>query len=110
MVTVREDGCERRVTAEEAFLLQMAKEGLEGDGAAGRAMMGALEQARAGGLPQGGDVITGIDVTFVAQVASTPRWSRSGWRVNSIAIAIPFGWDWNRGSSKQHSRASATSG
>jgi hypothetical protein len=46
MVTVREDGVERRVTAAEAFLLHIAKKGLEGDGAAARAAMGAIEEAR----------------------------------------------------------------
>lgn len=47
MVTVREDGVERRVTAAEAFLLHIAKKGLEGDGAAARATMAAIEEARA---------------------------------------------------------------
>jgi hypothetical protein len=31
-VTIREDGIERPVTADEAFLLQLIKRGLEGDG------------------------------------------------------------------------------
>jgi hypothetical protein len=47
MVTVREAGRERRITAAEAFLLLTAKRGLEGDGAAARAAMAAIEQARA---------------------------------------------------------------
>lgn len=47
MVTIREDGVERRVTAAEAFLLHMTKRGLEGDGAAARAAMAAIEEARA---------------------------------------------------------------
>jgi Family of unknown function (DUF5681) len=47
MVTIREDGLERKVTAAEAFLLQMTKRGLEGDGPAGRATMAAIEEARA---------------------------------------------------------------
>jgi hypothetical protein len=34
MVTIREGGAPRRVTAAEAFLLQLAKRGLEGDGPA----------------------------------------------------------------------------
>lgn len=46
MVTVREDGVEYRVTAAEAFLLYMTKRGLEGDGAAARAAMIAIEEAR----------------------------------------------------------------
>lgn len=47
MVTVREDGIERRVTAAEAFLLHLSKKGLEGDSAAARVTMAALEEARA---------------------------------------------------------------
>ena len=47
MVTIREDGVERRVTAAEAFLLHVTKQGLEGDGAAARAAMAAIEEARA---------------------------------------------------------------
>lgn len=47
MVTVREGGVERRVTAAEAFLLHIAKRGLEGDGAAARTAMVVIEQARA---------------------------------------------------------------
>ena len=46
MVTIREDGVERRVTAAEAFLLHVTKRGLEGDGAAARAAMAAIEVAR----------------------------------------------------------------
>lgn len=47
MVTVREDGRERRVTAAEAFLLQLTRKGLAGDGAAARASLAAIEEARA---------------------------------------------------------------
>lgn len=46
-VVIREDGVERRVTAAEAFLLQMAKRGLDGDGAAARVTSSAIEGARA---------------------------------------------------------------
>ena len=46
MVTIREDGVERRVTAAEAFLLQLAKRGVEGDSAAARASLDVLEEAR----------------------------------------------------------------
>lgn len=45
-VTVRESGQERRITAAEAFLLQLTKQGLEGDGAAARASLAAIEEAR----------------------------------------------------------------
>lgn len=47
MVTVREDGKERRVTAAEAFLLQLTQRGLAGDSAAARATLAAIETARA---------------------------------------------------------------
>jgi hypothetical protein len=46
MVTIREDGRERRVTAAEAFLLQLTKKGLQGDSAAARASLAAIEDAR----------------------------------------------------------------
>jgi hypothetical protein len=46
-VTIREGGVERRVTAEEAFLLQLAKSGVEGDGAATRTALGLIEEITA---------------------------------------------------------------
>jgi hypothetical protein len=45
-VTIREGGVDREVTAAEAFLLHLTKRGLEGDGAAARAAMQAIETAR----------------------------------------------------------------
>jgi hypothetical protein len=50
IVTIREDGVERRVAAAEAFLLFIMKRGLEGDGPSARAAMEAIEQAKASGL------------------------------------------------------------
>src|SRR4051794_10550547 len=47
LVTIREDGVERRVTAAEAFLLHVTKRGLEGDGAAARSAVEAIAKARA---------------------------------------------------------------
>lgn len=46
MVTIREEGRERRVTAAEAFLLQLTQRGLQGDSAAARASLAAIENAR----------------------------------------------------------------
>src|SRR5258707_15101142 len=46
MVTIREDGVERRVTATEAFLLQHSKRALEGDGAATRTTLAVIEYAK----------------------------------------------------------------
>ncbi len=48
MVTIREDGSARRVTAAEAFILQLTQKGLGGDSAAARSSLIAIEKARAG--------------------------------------------------------------
>jgi Family of unknown function (DUF5681) len=45
MVTIREDGTERRVTAAQAFVLQLVKWGVEGNSAAARASLDVLEEA-----------------------------------------------------------------
>jgi Family of unknown function (DUF5681) len=45
-VTIREGGTARRVTAAEAFLLQLAKRALEGDDGAARASLAVIEEAR----------------------------------------------------------------
>ena len=54
-VTIREEGVERRVTAAEAFLLYMTKRGFDGDGAAARSAMAAIEEARAVRHARGAD-------------------------------------------------------
>jgi Family of unknown function (DUF5681) len=46
MVTIRENGTERRVTAAEAYLLLVAKQGMEGDSAATRASLDMIEEGR----------------------------------------------------------------
>lgn len=46
MVTIREDGKEKRVTAAEAFILRLTKKGLEGCGASTRASLESIEKAR----------------------------------------------------------------
>ena len=56
MVTVREDGRERRVTAAEAFILQLTKKGLEGDSASARIGLAAIEAARAARTASGADL------------------------------------------------------
>ena len=58
MVTVREEGKERRITAAEAFILQLTKKGLEGDSASARASLTAIENARAARTGSGADVGT----------------------------------------------------
>ena len=65
-VTIREDGVERRVSAVEAFLLHITKKGLEGDGAAARSAMLAIEEARAAR----GDA--GDEVTIISWMAVDP--------------------------------------
>ncbi len=46
IVTIREDGRERRITAAQAFLLQLTQKGLAGDSAAARDVLDAIENAR----------------------------------------------------------------
>ncbi|WP_339635857.1 DUF5681 domain-containing protein [uncultured Sneathiella sp.] len=46
LVTIREEGIERQVTAAEAFLLQLARRGLEGDTSAARGTMMAIAEGR----------------------------------------------------------------
>lgn len=65
-VAIREDGVERRVTAAEAFLLQMAKRGLEGDSAAARQALAAITEARSLRGPVGGEGVRQIVVQPVA--------------------------------------------
>ena len=65
-VTIREDGVERRVTAAEAFLLQMAKRGLEGDSAAARQALVAITEARAARGPIGREGVRKIIVQPVS--------------------------------------------
>lgn len=67
LVTIREDGVERRVTAAEAFLLHMTKKGLEGDGAAARSAMAAIEGHRGSHL-----AATVPEVGIIVRVAVGP--------------------------------------
>lgn len=46
LVTIREDGVERKVTAAEAFLLQLAKRGLKRDISAARSAMTVIEEGK----------------------------------------------------------------
>jgi hypothetical protein len=46
MVKIREGGAERHITAAEAFLLQLAKRGLESGGATARESLAMIERAR----------------------------------------------------------------
>ena len=62
MVTIREGGSRRRVTAAEAFLLKLAQRGMEGDSAAARASLALIEEAR---NQQGANGIEQFVIAFV---------------------------------------------
>jgi hypothetical protein len=57
-VIIRENGRERRVTAAEAFLLQLTKRGLDGDIAAARAALAAIGDIRS----------TDVSVSYVSTI------------------------------------------
>ncbi len=94
MVTIREDGRERRVTAAEAFLLQLTQKGLAGDSAAARASLEAIEAARAArsdnyigptklvwkAVHSGMDAI--IDTLGIAQLKYPTDEARVRWELN----------------------------
>ena len=62
IVTIREGGSERRVTAAEAFWLKLVKRGMEGDSVAARASLDLIEEAR---NQQGADGIRQFVIAFV---------------------------------------------
>jgi len=65
MVTIREEDRKRRVTAAEAFVLQLTQKGLAGDSAAARASLEAIEGARAARSESSGSPITKIILSSV---------------------------------------------
>jgi hypothetical protein len=71
MVTIREGGTARQVTAAEAFLLQLSKRGLEGDSAAARESLAMIEEARER-QGTGESRITTIVLVSVAPGSVTP--------------------------------------
>lgn len=66
MVTIREDGRERRVTAAQAFLLQLTQKGLAGDSAAARDALDAIENARL----NRGDHVQNIDTIILTSIGT----------------------------------------
>ena len=76
LVTIKEDGVERRVTAAEAFLLHITKRGLDGDGQAARLAMAAIEEARAArganGVPEIRELVCRIVVPGSVNTALEP--------------------------------------
>ncbi len=107
MVTIREDGRERRVTAAEAFLLQLTQKGLAGDSAAARASLEAIEAARAvrqdtqhridaivwSVVKSGADSI--IDTLWIARLKYPTDKARVRWELNPwiVEAALARLWD-----------------
>lgn len=100
MVTIRERGKQRRVTAAEAFLLQLTQRGLAGDSAAARASLEAIEAARASqcstqsgpsktvivAIDSGADAIIGkLGIAFHKYPADEARmrWEINPWMVEA---------------------------
>jgi hypothetical protein len=72
LVTITENGEERRVTAAEAFLLHMTKRGLDGGSAAARATIAAaIEKARSA-RPANGREVREIVISFVRPGSVNP--------------------------------------
>lgn len=70
MVTLREEGRERRITAAEAFILKLAQKGLAGDSAAARSSLTAIEAAREKRVTHSTGIAR-LVVTFVGMGIST---------------------------------------
>ena len=98
MVTIREDGRERRITAAEAFLLQLTQKGLAGDSAAARSSLEAIEGARATrgedeqtisvivykSIRSGADVI--LDKLNIARLKYPSDEQRVRWEINAWIV------------------------
>jgi hypothetical protein len=63
MVTIRDGGTERRVTATEAFLLKLAQRGLEGNSAAAHVSLDVIEEVRERQSESGPSAIVRVIVT-----------------------------------------------
>lgn len=83
MVTIREGGTERRVTAAEAVLLQLAKRGLEGDGAAARASLAMIEEYKSAAPPLPSVIVwvivDGGSVTYALMPLRMAKKCESAW-------------------------------
>jgi hypothetical protein len=89
MVTIREDGRERRVTAAEVFLLHLTKRGLDGDSAAARASLLAIEAARA---------VTGRDEPVLSIIRHYVSPGSVGTGLDALGLAVKL----NRYSAKAY--------
>jgi uncharacterized protein DUF5681 len=85
MVTIKQDGVERLVTAAEAFILYMSKWGLDGDVAVARSTMAAIEEARSASTANGYSEIQ-IVMRPVAPGNVNIALSLCGWQQSSITI------------------------
>ena len=65
LVTIRDDGRERKTTAAEAFLLQITKRALDGEGPATRLALAAIKDARASRIANNQPDIRCIVIRFV---------------------------------------------
>ena len=84
-VTIKDEGVERRVTAAEAFLLYITKRGLEGDVAAARSAMVAIEEARSARKTHGPAISDMVVVTVAAWQRQLCASSLCAWLRSSIA-------------------------
>lgn len=97
-VTVREDGVARRVTAAEAFLLQLTRTGLEGDGTSARQIMAAIDKARAERVLAGNDAhlviswLKGVEPGSVTPALEPLRMGRTLDRRRSSARVVLEPW------------------
>lgn len=102
MVTIRENGRNRRVTAAEAFLLQLTQKGLAGDSAAARSSLEAIEKAKSS-RGADGEILTviilksvghGIDAILeplsIAVLKYPTDKDRIRWEINPWIIEAAF--------------------
>jgi len=104
MITIREGTRTRRVTAGEAFALNLAKRGLEGDSAAARAALESIAQAKAAQPAQGpsmivlkavavGGVTCALDALEMAikldPLLPTAQWALVPWLVEAALARLP---------------------
>ena len=82
-VTVREDGVERRIKADEAFLLHVSKRGLEGDTAAARLATAAIQRARAARIQS-----SFLDIRAVVAVIVTPGSVNTALKALRMAVKL----------------------
>lgn len=76
MVTVREEGVTRQMTAAEAFILHVTRKGLEGDSAAARAAMTAIGEARRHRRPAEAELVRNVVYVPVAPGSVTEAMRR----------------------------------